>query len=150
MINPDTDAQNGHDNLSPRQKVPAARLAWIALYIGIAGYGGGPAIIGMMRQLFVDKLGWVSEEDFFTGLSLCQILPGANAVSLIEFIGYTVRGALGALIAPICFLTPAFILMTVLSGVYFSLRPGAAGEGAFHRAGRGGGGLARECAAYPG
>ncbi len=96
------------------------RLAWMALYIGIAGYGGGPAIIGLMRQLFVDKLGWVSEEEFFTGLSLCQILPGANAVSLIEFIGYTMRGSLGALLAPIFFLAPAFLLMTGLSAVYFA------------------------------
>ncbi len=103
-----------------RKKVSAARLAWMAFYIGIVGYGGGPAIIGMMRQLFVDKLAWVSEEDFFTGLSLCQILPGANALSLIEFLGYTVRGSLGALITPICFLTPACILMTVLSAVYFT------------------------------
>jgi len=114
-----TDDQIAHK--TPRcNKVSATRLAWIAFYIGIAGYGGGPAIIGLIRQIFVDKLEWVSEEDFSTGLSLCQILPGANALSLIEFLGYTMRGSLGAIITPVCFLIPAFILMTVLSAVYFS------------------------------
>ncbi len=67
----------------------------------------------------MDRYAWVSEENFFTGLSLCQILPGANAVSLIVFLGYSISRSLGALLAAICFLTPAFVLMTVLSAVYF-------------------------------
>ena len=60
------------------------------------------------------------DEDFFTGLSLSQILPGANAVSVIVFLGYAMCGSSGAIIAPICFLTPAFILMTALSALYFA------------------------------
>jgi len=110
--------QQPHEN-PPHKQVPLTRLAGIALYIGIAGYGGGPAIIGLMQQFFVERCKWVSEEDFFTGLSLSQLLPGANALSVMEFLGYQVRGSLGALIAPVFFLFPAFVLMTVLSAVYF-------------------------------
>lgn len=99
-------------------KASLAQLAWTCLYIGMTGYGG-PAIVGYMKQVFVEKKKWVTEQEFITGLSLSQILPSATGVNTIEFLGYRVRGSWGAIIAPICFITPALVLMTVLSAIYF-------------------------------
>ncbi len=85
----------------------------------MTGYGG-PAIVGYMKQVFVERKKWTTEKEFITGLSLSQLLPSATGVNTIEFLGYRVGGSLGAIIAPICFITPALVLMTVLSAVYFA------------------------------
>lgn len=94
-------------------------LARTSLYIGLTGYGG-PAILGHMKRVFVGQRKWVTEQDFLTGLSLSQMLPGATGVSLIEFIGYQLNGAWGAVVAPLLFIAPAFVFMTILSSAYFA------------------------------
>lgn len=101
-----------------RSRVSLAQLALTCLYIGVTGYGG-PAIVGHMKRVFVDRKKWITEQDFITGLSLSQILPSATGANTIEFLGYRVCGTWGALIAPICFIIPSLILMTALSAVYF-------------------------------
>ncbi len=72
-----------------------------------------------MKQVFVEKKKWVTEQEFITGLSLSQLLPSATGVNTIEFLGYKVGGSWGAVIAPVCFITPALLLITMLSAVYF-------------------------------
>lgn len=94
-------------------------LARAALYVGVTGYGG-PALMGQMKQVFVTKKKWMPEEDFLTGLSLGQLLPGAASVNVMTFIGYQLGGAWGALLAAVCMLLPATVLMTTLSAVYFA------------------------------
>lgn len=120
MIHREANVTEPTDYTPQPPRITLATLAWTALYVGIAGYGGGPAIIGYLKELFVNRYRWVDEETFFAALSLSQLLPGANALSVIEFLGYNVCGSLGAIVAPICFIFPAFVLMTVLSAVYFT------------------------------
>ena len=111
-----TDDNGGSNQVQP---VTLRQLALTSLYIGVTGYGG-PAIMGHIKQLFVTRRRWVREQDFLTGLSLSQMLPGATGVNLITFLGYQLRGAWGAIIAPLCFIFPALVLMTLLSAVYFA------------------------------
>jgi len=102
-----------------KYRLSLTKLALTCLYIGVTGYGG-PAIVGNMKQIFVDRKRWITEDEFVTGLSLSQLLPSAIGVNTIEYIGYQLRGSLGAIIAPICFIAPATVLMTILSAIYFS------------------------------
>jgi len=111
-----TDKHEDSDHIQP---VSLRQLALTSLYIGITGYGG-PAIMGHIKELFVTRHRWVREQEFLTGLSLSQMLPGATGVNLITFLGYQLRGAWGAFLAPLCFIFPALVLMTLLSAVYFA------------------------------
>ncbi|HEX2948003.1 MAG TPA: chromate efflux transporter [Armatimonadota bacterium] len=101
-------------------RVSLLQLALSMLYVGIAGYGGGPAIIAIFKELYVNRKGWLHDDVFLTGISLSQLIPGANALSMVVYLGYNLCGPLGALIAPICFIFPSLVLMTVLSALYFS------------------------------
>jgi len=114
-----TEASMTEERSATDSPVPLRDIALTALYIGVTGYGG-PAIIGHMKQLFVTRRRWVSEEDFLTGLSLSQMLPGATGVNLMTFLGYQLRGAWGAFLAPLGFIFPALVLMTLLSAIYFT------------------------------
>ncbi len=71
-----------------------------------------------LKDELVDRLRWVTEEDFTEGIALCQVIPGATMVQMCVYIGYRLRGTVGALLAAAAFILPAFMAMTVLSAAY--------------------------------
>lgn len=96
------------------------RLTEIAvafLKLGATAYGG-PAIMGIMQAELQEKRQWVTKERFMEGLSLVNMLPGAAATQLGIFLGYSRGGWWGGLIAGLCFVLPAFIIMLALTLSY--------------------------------
>jgi chromate transporter len=67
------------------------------LVIGMQSFGGG--LSSWMRREIVQRRGWMEDPQFLGGLALAQIAPGPNAVNLCVFIGTTLRGGVGALVA---------------------------------------------------
>lgn len=92
-------------------------IAFAFLRLGATAYGG-PAIIGIMQAELQEKRQWVSKERFIEGLSLVNMLPGAAATQLGIFLGYSRGGWLGGLLAGLCFVLPAFIIMLALTLTY--------------------------------
>ncbi len=90
------------------------------LKLGATAYGG-PAIAGQMKKAVVKDWGWMKEPEFMQGLALCQLIPGATFVQLSTYIGYRLRGIWGAIICAIAFVLPAFVLIAILSALYFGL-----------------------------
>jgi chromate transporter len=71
-----------------------------------------------MQAELQEKRQWVSKERFIEGLSLVNMLPGAAATQLGIFLGYSRGGWLGGLLAGLCFVLPAFIIMLALTLIY--------------------------------
>lgn len=69
----------------------------VFLVIGMQSFGGG--LSAWMRREVVLRRRWMTEPAFLSGLALCQIAPGPNAVNLAVFIGTTLRGRAGAMAA---------------------------------------------------
>jgi chromate transporter len=88
------------------------------LKLGATAYGG-PGMISHIKEMAVNKNGWMKEGEFMRGLALCQLIPGATMVQIVTYIGYRVRGIWGALTAAVAFVLPAFIAILVLSVIYF-------------------------------
>jgi chromate transporter len=86
--------------------------------LGATAYGG-PAMIGLIKETAVKENGWIKEAEFMRGVALCQLIPGATMVQIVTYIGYRVRGMLGALTAAVAFVLPAFIALLALSAIYF-------------------------------
>lgn len=92
-------------------------LAAVFLKIGAMSYGG-PAIMGIMQAEFQERRGWLSKERFLEGLALVNMLPGAAATQLGIFIGYQRSGWWGGVLAGLCFILPAFVIMLTLTLLY--------------------------------
>jgi len=92
-------------------------LAAAFLKIGAMSYGG-PAIMGIMQAEFQERRGWLSKERFLEGLALVNMLPGAAATQLGIFIGYQRAGWWGGVLAGLCFILPAFLIMLMLTLLY--------------------------------
>jgi chromate transporter len=99
----------------PSPSIAALFLAFLKL--GATSFGG-PSIVVYIRRLAVEKMHWIGEASFFEGVALCQILPGATAMQTAAYVGFSVRGVLGAAAAFIGFGLPAFILMLFFSAIY--------------------------------
>jgi chromate transporter len=80
-----------------QQRVSLASIAAVHAKIGLQSFGGGMS--GLFFQQVVLKQGWMSEEEFLSGLAVSQILPGVNVTNLAVYIGYNLRGLAGAAVA---------------------------------------------------
>jgi chromate transporter len=87
------------------------------LRLGATSFGG-PSIVAYIRRLAVEKKKWLDEGTFLEGVALCQILPGATAMQAAAYVGFKVRGMIGALMAYTGFGLPSFILMLAFSIIY--------------------------------
>ena len=92
-------------------------IAVAFLKIGFTAYGG-PAIMGIMQAELQEKRQWVSKQRFMEGLSLVNLLPGAAATQLGIFLGYARGGWWGGLLAGLCFVLPALLVMLALTVTY--------------------------------
>lgn len=87
--------------------------------IGLTGFGGGMAIVALTERICVREKGWVTHEEFLHGLAFGQIL-GPFSLNVCTFTGYRLRGSRGGLAAAAGFLLPSFLLVTLLSWLYFT------------------------------
>ena len=87
--------------------------------IGITGFGGGMAIVALVERICVKEKGWITSEEFLHGLAFGQIL-GPFSLNVCTFTGHHLRGIRGGIIAATGFILPSFLLMSLLSRLYFT------------------------------
>ncbi len=87
--------------------------------IGLTGFGGGMAIVAMVERICVREKGWISAEEFMHGLAFGQIL-GPFSLNVCTFTGHHLRGIRGGIIAAVGFIFPSFLLVSLLSWIYFT------------------------------
>ena len=104
-----------------KQMFPSGLLFKRFLKLGATAYGG-PAMTGQIKQAVVSDYGWIKEQEFLQGIALCQLIPGATMVQLVTYIGYRLRGIWGAFLSAVAFILPAFIVLTILSALYFKMQ----------------------------
>ncbi len=92
-------------------------IGGVFLKLGAMSYGG-PAIMGMMQAEVQEKRGWLSKENFVEGLGLVNMLPGPGATQLGIFLGFTRGGWWGGVLAGLCFVLPALLIMLSLTWAY--------------------------------
>jgi chromate transporter len=90
------------------------------LKLGFISFGGPAGQIAMMHQELVEKRRWISEHRYLHGLNYCMLLPGPEAIQLAIYISWLMHGVKGAVMAGVLFFLPAFLLLSLLAGVYLA------------------------------
>jgi len=93
-------------------------LCKTCLWLGLTCYGG-PAMVGYVGEVMVERRRWISQEEFAEGLALCQLVPGATLTQAVCYAGLLLRGPAGSAAAAGCFLLPGATLVLILSALYF-------------------------------
>ena len=99
-------------------RVSLAELAQVFLKLGTIAFGGPAAHIAMMGDEFVRKRRWITEEDFLDRVAAASLIPGPSSTEVGIFIGHSLRGWAGLVVAGSCFIIPAAILVTVIAAAY--------------------------------
>lgn len=80
--------------------------------------GGGMAMLPLLDRAFVEKRGWLTEQEMADVVAVMQTLPGLIAVNMAVLVGYRVKGVAGALVAAFAsVLSPFLIIAAVAAGV---------------------------------
>ena len=101
-------------------KTSLSYLFFALLKIGAISWGGFMALISVVQKEFTEKKKLISNENILDGIALASILPGPMAFNVVTFLGYKLKGLKGAFISMLAILLPSFILMVILSWLYFS------------------------------
>jgi chromate transporter len=115
-----------HDSRPPCKREPPPRLPTIARAwgrIGCIGFGGPPAHIALLRQLCVERRGWLPAQDFEDAIAACNLLPGPASTQLAIFCAWRLRGRVGALVGGTCFILPGLILILGLAALFLAGAP---------------------------
>jgi chromate transporter len=91
--------------------------------IGCIGFGGPPAHIRLLRQLCVERRGWLDAREFEDAIAVCNLMPGPASTQLAIFCAWRLRGRAGALIGGGAFIIPGLITILALSVLFIEGTP---------------------------
>ncbi len=100
----------------PKPTVYEALRYWLTL--GFTSFGGPTAQIAMMHTELVVKRKWIPEGKFLQALNFAMVLPGPEAQQLAIYIGWSMHGPWGGILAGGLFVLPAAIILWGLSLIY--------------------------------
>lgn len=104
---------------SPKKILKLSKIFTIFFKIGLFTFGGGFAMIPLMKKELVEKKGWIEEERFIDAISVTQSVPGAVAINLSIFFGYNLLGIPGAVVAAFAVALPSFLIILGIA-VFFN------------------------------
>lgn len=84
--------------------------------IGLFTFGGGYAMIPLVKETAVDK-GWLLLEEFNAMIGVCESTPGPVAINMATFIGSTQGGILGSICATFGVVLPSFLIILLIASV---------------------------------
>lgn len=94
------------------------KLFFSTLYLSTFTFGGGYVIVSLLKNKFVDELGWITQDEMMDLVAIAQSTPGSIAVNGAIVVGYKIAGIAGILVSILGAVLPPFVILTVISAVY--------------------------------
>jgi len=99
------------------------------LRLGVTSFGGPAAHIAIMHDEVVSRRKWISEQEFLDLLGAANLIPGPTSTELAIYLGFRRVGWIGLVLAGVCFILPAILIVLALAWAYvrFGTTPLASG-----------------------
>jgi chromate transporter len=95
-----------------------AEVTRLFLRLGFTAFGGPAAHIAMMHDEVVKRRGWMTDQHFLDLVGATNLIPGPNSTEMAIHIGYERAGWRGLIVAGLCFIMPAVLIVLALAWVY--------------------------------
>ena len=92
------------------------KLFWLFFQVGAVSFGGGYAMISLIRELVLAN-GWLTEAELLNMIAVAESTPGPIAVNMATFVGATQAGIPGALLATLGVVLPSFLIILLIAAV---------------------------------
>ena len=90
------------------------RLFYEFAKTGLFAVGGGMATIPFLYAIS-EKTGWFTAADIGNMIAISESTPGAMGVNMSTYVGFSVKGVLGAVIATLGLVLPSIIVILIIS-----------------------------------
>ncbi|MDD4434484.1 MAG: chromate transporter, partial [Parabacteroides sp.] len=84
---------------------------------GILTFGGGKAMLSMLKREVVDKKKWANETELLDIYAIGQCTPGVIAVNTSTYIGYEQYGIPGAIAGTLGMVSPSIIIISLIAAI---------------------------------
>ncbi len=115
------------------------QLFWEFFKTGLFAVGGGMATVPFLSEM-AERTGWFTREMLADMIAVGESTPGPIGVNTATYVGYTVAGIPGGIIATLGLVMPAFLMTLVISSflkafrtnryverVFYGIRPASVG-----------------------
>lgn len=103
-------------------------LARLFTKLGFIAFGGPAAHIAMMREEVVVRRKWLSEQHFLDLIGVTNLIPGPNSTQMAIHVGRERAGWRGLIVAGMCFIMPAALIVVAFAFLYERYGSTPAGE----------------------
>ncbi len=90
--------------------------------IGAFTFGGGYAMIPLIRNEVVAKKRWLDDDEFMEMLAIAQSIPGPIALNTALFVGNKRLGFKGSLFSAAGIILPSFIIILLIAILFAQFR----------------------------
>lgn len=84
--------------------------------IGLFCFGGGISMIPLIRDTVL-KYSWLTENEFYNFVGVCESTPGPIAVNMATYVGSTQGGIFGSIAATLGVILPSFIIILLIAAI---------------------------------
>ncbi len=109
-----------------------AEVARLFLRLGTTAFGGPAAHIAMMHDEVVTRRRWVNEQEFLDMVGATNLIPGPNSTELAIHLGHRRAHWRGLVVAGVCFIAPAAVIVLALAWAYVRYGTTDVGEGVLY------------------
>ena len=95
-----------------------AEVARLFLRLSLTAVGGPAAHIAMMEDEVVRRRRWITRDEFLDRLGAANLIPGPTSTEVVIYLGYLRAGWPGLVVAGICFIVPAAVMVACLAWAY--------------------------------
>lgn len=97
------------------------QLGLFFLKVGSVLFGSGYVLVAFLEGELVQKYQWLTQQQLLDAIAIGQLTPGP-LLSTATFIGYTILGLPGAIVATVCIFFPSFIIVLLIKPLIPRLR----------------------------
>ncbi len=98
------------------------RVTRAFLRIGNTTFGGGDTTQAALQREFINRRGWITQEDYAIAFSLARITPGTNVVAFCAAIGSRIAGVRGAIAGVLAETVPSAAIAVLITWGYEAWR----------------------------
>lgn len=97
------------------------QLFWEFFKTGLFAIGGGMATLPFLKDIGLST-GWYTQTDLMNMLAVSESTPGPIGINMATYVGFTVGGLPGAVIATVGEVTPSIIVILIVAAMLSKFR----------------------------